>query len=189
MSGWKSTDAQANNEPSYLAHIGMPQGITNTYSNNTVLVTASRVANANVQFGVSTKSSSHTGWVHLQHGTGPLASITVANVSSKVYSNDYLTITGANTGSFMNAPYVAANAQIIVTNGNTITIQINSYGSGFIQDPTVVSSTSGNANNTTLVFTGKAGGRANRVKSEVLVCLSSPSSTNANGAEPWYHGV
>ena len=189
MSGWKSTDAQANNEPSKITHIGMPQGITNTYSNNTVLVTASRIANANTQFGVSTKSTAHTGWVHLQHGSGPLASITVANVVNKIYSNDYLTITGANTGSFVNAPYVAANAQIIVTNGNTITIQINSVGSGFIQDPVVVSSTSGNANNATLIFTGKAGGRANRVKSEVLVALSTPSSANANATEPWYHGV
>jgi len=190
MSGWKNTDAQANNEPSYITHIGMPQPITNNYSNNTVLVDASRLANANVQFGVSSKGTSHTGWVHYQHGTGSLASITVANVTpGLVYSNDYLTIVGANTASFVNTPYVAANAQIIVTGANTITIQINSVGSGFIQDPTVVSSTSGNANNATLVFTGKAGGRANRVKSEVLVALSSPTSTNANGAEPWFHGV
>jgi len=190
MSGWKSTDAQANNEPSYLQHIGMPQGITNTYSNNTVLVTASRVANSNTGFGVSNKQATHTGWVHLNHGTGPLVSIAVSNVNPVLtYSNDFLTIVGSNTTSFINAPLINANAQVIVLGSNNVSVAINSYGGGYIQNPTVTSTGSGNANNTTLIFTSKTGGRSNRVRSEVLVALSSPSSANANSAQPWYSGV
>ena len=70
MSGWKSTDAQANNEPSYITHIGREQSYTNDYSNNTILVTASREANANVTLGVSPYQTAHTGWVHYELGTG-----------------------------------------------------------------------------------------------------------------------
>lgn len=70
MSGWKNTDAQANSKPSYLVHIGRDQTFTNSYSNNTILVTSSRIANANVSFGVTSKSSPHTGWVAMSKGTG-----------------------------------------------------------------------------------------------------------------------
>lgn len=70
MSGWKSTDAQANNEPSYLVHIGREQQFTNDYGNNTILVTATRLANANSTLGVSSKQTAHTGWVNYSVGTG-----------------------------------------------------------------------------------------------------------------------
>lgn len=70
MSGWKNTDAQANNEPSYIVHIGRDQNYTNTYSNNTVLVTATRLANANTTTGVSSKQTAHIGWVNYSVGTG-----------------------------------------------------------------------------------------------------------------------
>lgn len=190
MSGWKNTDAQANNEPSYLQHIGMPQAITNTYSNNTILVTTTRLANSNTTFGVTNKQAPHTGWVHFNHGTGPVVNVDVSNVNSTlVYSNDWLTIVGSNTGSFINAPLVSANAKIVVTGGNTVTLILNSGGSGYINSPVVTSSTSGNANNAFLIFTAKTGGRSNRVKSEVLVALSSPTSANATGAQPWYSGL
>ena len=70
MSGWKNTDANANNEPSFALRIGRDQAYTNTYSNNTVLVTATRLANANTSQGVSSKQTAHTGWVHYETGTG-----------------------------------------------------------------------------------------------------------------------
>ena len=187
MSGWKATDAQANNKPSYIVHVGLGNQTTNNYIQNTILVDAPRMANSNTNFGVSIHQPAHAGWVNMIHGTGPLASITVANVSSKIYSNDYLTIVGANTGSIN--PLVSANAQMVVTGGNNITIIINSIGSGYIINPIVTSSTSNNANNATLIFTGKSGGRSNRIQTEVLVALSAPSSANANGAQPWFTGV
>ena len=70
MSGWKNTDAQANNEPSYLTHIGRDQQYTNNYANNTILVTATRLANANSSQGVSSKQTAHIGWVNYSNGTG-----------------------------------------------------------------------------------------------------------------------
>ena len=70
MSGWKSTDAQANNEPSYITHLGRESQYTSDYSNNTVLVTATRLANANSSQGVSSLQTAHTGWVHYETGTG-----------------------------------------------------------------------------------------------------------------------
>lgn len=102
MSGWKNTDAQANNEPSYISSLGREQSYTTEYSNNTILVTATRLANANSTQGVSSKQTAHTGWVNYNKGTG---------------------------------------------------------------------------------------GRAGRVQSEVLVALSTPTSSNANAALPWFTGV
>ena len=183
MSGWKATDAQANNKPSYITHIGADQTTTTTYDNNVVLVDASREANA------SFVVPAHTGWVHLEKGTGPLATILVANVNPLLtYSSDFFTITGSNVGS--PTPLVSANAQFVVTGGNNITVQINSIGSGYVVDPTIVSANkSGHANNRTLIITATSGGRSNRVQSEVLVALSTPSSANSVGAQPWFAGV
>ena len=188
MSGWKATDAQANNKPSYIVHVGLDNQTTNTYIKNTILVDASRNSNANIAFGVSSKAVPHTGWVNMTHGTGPLATITVANVNPLLtYTNDYFTIVGANTGTIV--PLVSANAQMVVTGGSNITVTINSTGSGYIINPVVTSATSGNANNATLLITAKTSGRSNRVQTEVLVALSSASSANAAGAQPWFAGV
>lgn len=185
MSGWKSTDVNANNEPSYLVHVGRDQNYTNAYSNATVLVTTSRLANANVSIGGSPMNHpAHIGWNHFEIGTGPLASVAVSNVAAKVYTTEYLTITGANTGS--SVPLVAANIQMVVTGSNTISFVINSTGSGFIKAPTI---TAAAANNSTLIFTATAGGRSGRIQAETLVALSTPSSTNANGAQPWFTGI
>lgn len=185
MSGWKSTDANANNEPSYLVHVGRDQNYTNAYGNSTILVTASRVANANVSLGVTlVEHPVHIGWNNFQIGTGSLASVSVSNVNSKVYTTEFLTITGANTGSPV--PIVAANVQMVVTGSNTISFIINSKGSGFTKAPSI---TAAAANNSTLIFTATAGGRSGRIQSETLVALSTPSSTNANGAQPWFTGI
>jgi hypothetical protein len=102
MSGWKSNDSQANNEPSFVLSIGRDQATTNAYSSNTILVTASRLANANSTTGMSSKQTAHVGWVNYKVGTG---------------------------------------------------------------------------------------GRAGRIQSEVLVALSTPSSTNANSARPYFDGI
>jgi hypothetical protein len=70
MSGWKSNDSQANNEPSYISRLGRDAAYTAAYSNNTILVTSTRLANANSTQGVSTRQTAHTGWVHYSKGTG-----------------------------------------------------------------------------------------------------------------------
>ncbi len=179
MAGWKSTDAQANNEPSYIAHIGREQQATTDYSNNTILVTASRVANANSTFGVSTKQVAHTGWVNVNKQLGFIDRIAVANVNpALVYTNTFLTFT-TSTGT-------VANASLVVVGGNNVSVVLNSKGAGIRDIPTV---SAAGANNTTLTFTVTPGGRLGRVQSEVLVALSSPSSVNANGALPPFTGV
>jgi hypothetical protein len=75
---------------------------------------------------------------------------------------------------------------MVVTGSNTISFVINSAGSGFTKAPTI---TAAAANNSTLIFTATAGGRSGRVQSECLVALSTPSSANVNGAQPWFTGI
>jgi hypothetical protein len=71
MSGWKNTDALANNEPKYIASIGREAGYTSDYSNNTILVTSSRLSsNANTAFGMKNNQTAHQGWVNYTVGTG-----------------------------------------------------------------------------------------------------------------------
>lgn len=71
MSGWKNTDAQANNEPKYISSLGREQSFTSDYSNNTILVTSSRISqNANTSFGVKNGQTAHQGWVNYSVGTG-----------------------------------------------------------------------------------------------------------------------
>ena len=95
MSGWKSTDAQANNEPSYLTHIGRSAQDTSDYSNNTILVTATRMANANSTQGVSSLQTPHTGWVHYEKGTGGRAGRVQAEVLVALSTPSSANATGA----------------------------------------------------------------------------------------------
>jgi hypothetical protein len=96
MSGWKNTDAQANNEPSFITHIGRDQAYTNDYSNNTILVTATREANANVAYGVSSKQTAHTGWVHYEKGTGGRAGRIQSEVLVALSSPTSANVNGAS---------------------------------------------------------------------------------------------
>lgn len=169
MSQWGNKDL-ANNIPSYL-NSNHP-GNTNVY-----LVSAGRLANAS--FGNSTNHAvAHQGWVKITKGTGYISSIAASNVSSKVYSNVFLTISGANT--------TQANARLVVNGTNTVSVVVNNPGAGYTTAPTI---TATGANNTTLVFTATMGGRANRVQAETLVVLSNTAVSNANSGLPYFTGV
>lgn len=169
MSQWGNKD-YANNVPKYL-NTNHP-GNTNVY-----LVNSSRLANAS--FGNSVNHAvAHQGWVKINQGTGPVTSIAVSNVASRVYSNGFLSISGANT--------TPANASLFVLGSNNISIVINNPGAGYSSAPTV---TATGANNSTLVFTTTVGGRAGRVQAETLVALSAPTITNANSGLPYFTGV
>lgn len=183
MSEWKTTDAYANNKPYYINAIGQEANTTNTYIADTILVTATRLANANTTTGVSSKQAGHTGWVNLAPQKGFIQNISVSNVNSLlVYTNTYLTIT-PSTGTNSNT---AANASLVVVGGNNVSVVLNNTGASLIGVPTV---TATGSNNTTLNFTVTSGGRLGRITSEVLVALSTPSSANATGAIPFYDGV
>lgn len=172
MSQWGNKD-YANNIPKYL-NTNHP-GNTNVY-----LVNSSRLANVVYPAGVGENVGIHTGWVKVFQGTGFIKSIAVSNVSpTRVYTNTFLTIVGANTS--------PANAQLLVTGaaGNNLTIILNTGGAGFNTAPTI---TAAGANNNTLVFSVTPGGRMGRVQYETMVAMSTPSVTDANSGLPYFTG-
>lgn len=177
MSGWKNTDAQANNYPHYLD--------TNHPGNTDIyLVNASRMANATFGTGGANGETplAHQGWVKINQGKGFVGALAVSNVVPTLrYTSGFLTF--ANGGAS-----TAANAQIVVTGtgANNVTIVINNAGIGYNTAPTVTAS---GANNTGLVFTVTPGGRMGRVSAETLVALSTPTVTNANSGLPYFTGL
>ena len=77
MAQWKGNDNSglANNKPAWLTfgNQGIPKPRANVYLANTVLVTASRKANANtsaITTAYGKNGISHTGWVTITKGTG-----------------------------------------------------------------------------------------------------------------------
>jgi hypothetical protein len=169
MSEWGKIDF-ANNEPKYLQ--------TNHPGNTDVyLVNASRLANATFGDG---EAVAHQGWVKITQGSGFVKGVEVANVSSTLtYANAYLTFTGTNT--------TAANGQLVVLNGNQVSVAMNVVGAGYESAPTVSAGSS--ANNGGLVLTVVPGGRMGRVQSETLVTLSEPTVNDANSGLPYFTGV
>lgn len=167
MSEWGNKDF-ANNEPQYL-QTNHP-GNTNVY-----LVNANRLANASFGGG---KAVAHQGWVKINQGTGFVSDISVSNVSSLIYTNTFLTIAGSNT--------TPANAKIVVTDGNTISVVVNVNGEGYADIPTVTAS---GTNNSTLIFTVTPGGRMGRIQPETLVALSDPIVSDANSGGVYFPGA
>ena len=167
MSEWGNKDF-ANNEPQYL-QTNHP-GNTNVY-----LVNANRLANASFGDG---EAVAHQGWVKINQGTGFVSDISVSNVSSKIYTNTFLTIAGSNT--------TPANAKIVVTGGNTISVVVNVQGEGYADIPTVTAS---GTNNSTLIFSVTPGGRMGRIQAETLVTLSDPNVTDANSGGVYFPGA
>jgi hypothetical protein len=168
MSEWGKKDF-ANNEPQYL-QTNHP-GNTNVY-----LVNASRLANASFGGG---KAVAHQGWVKVNQGTGFVTNITVSNVNTNlVYTNTFLTIAGSNT--------TPANAKIVVTGGNNVSVVVNVNGKGYGSVPTV---TATGTNNSTLIFSVTPGGRMGRVQAETLVVLSDPNVTDANSGGVYFPGA
>lgn len=171
MSQWGNKD-YANNVPKYL-NTGAPGAYIS--NSNVYLVDSKRIANAT--FG-SGKAVAHQGWVKVTQGTGYVAGLTVSNVNTALtYANSYLAFTGTGTS--------AANAQMVVHGGNNITIVLHSAGAGYNTAPTVAASNT--ANNASLVFTVRPGGRMGRVQAETLVALSDPTLTSpATSGLPYF---
>lgn len=169
MSEWGTKDF-ANNEPQFL-QTNHP-GNTNVY-----LVSTSRLANATFGEG---EAVAHQGWVKINQGTGFVAGLAVSNANSSLtYANAYLSFAGANT--------TPANGQVVVLNGNNVSVVVNVNGEGYADIPTVSAGSS--ANNAGLVFTVTPGGRMGRVQSETLVTLSETNVADANSGLPYFTGV
>jgi hypothetical protein len=120
--------------------------------------------------------SQHAGWVSQKIGTGPVATIAIANGGQGYNAAGFLTISGGGDGT-INVSYTIANSlnsmQSYSSNArqNTIaTITINNSGAGFNVAPTVIA---GGSNIAPASFTVALGGRAGRVQYETLVAMGS----------------
>jgi hypothetical protein len=116
------------------------------------------------------RKAAHTGWVRVQRGTGPVASITISAGGTGYSNADTVKVSGG-------AVNAAAN---VVTNGTGIiqTVTLSTGGSGFVNTSTAtLAITTSGGSGATLVPV--LGGRANRVSTEVLITQSGMSANNS----------
>lgn len=164
MSLYGALDA-SNNKPQWLT-----EAPPNLYSNTkTYGVSTTELANTQGKGAWVT----HSGWVHVKQGTGPIQTVIITNPGSGINANGFLTVTttsgvGANVAYFVSSN---ANSQL-----NVITSVVVAGGSGFNSAPTL--SFTG-ANTVTPTFTVVMGGRTGRLDMETLVAQSSMNSDNA----------
>lgn len=114
----------------------------------------------------------HAGWVRVESGTGPVVSINVTAAGSGYANNETLVFTGGNgTGA---SAKINTNAS-----GNVTSVTVVAGGSGYNTAPTVAANTVGGTGAT---FAVVLGGRAGRVKTEVLVAGGSMTGDADGGA-------
>ena len=204
MSLWGNIDA-SNSAPiesgltGYVSDTSLANSqIAGIFGNTTIGFTRSNVVSG--VFGVDvveilndsveTHHGAHAGWVHRQHGTGPIASIT-ANAGA-VAVNSFITFAGGSVGAAAGMTgNTAANVRVWVNaTGQIVGINLNSGGS-YANTPVISGAATGVANVytgltyaentapistssfTNAVFTITMGGRANRVNQETLVAMGS----------------
>jgi hypothetical protein len=153
---------------------------TNTYYGNVMGVSATE---EQTTLGL-TQHPTHAGWVSVKYGTGPVTSITATN-GSGINAAGYLLLTDLSaqpkSGANVNASFTIANSQNTLqsysTNSawNTIsTITVTNGGDGWSNASLIRVVTNGS--NTSLpTFTVTLGGRAGRIKTEVLVAMGTIS--------------
>lgn len=182
MSLWGNLDGiTGNNKPVYA-------NTTYRISNSTINGSAANTAKYyGAVYGVSATEAAntlvdggkvaHAGWVSQKIGTGPVATITIANGGQGYNAAGFLTISGGGGDGTINVSYTIANSlnsmQSYSSNArqNTIaSITINSPGAGFNAAPTVIA---GGSNIAPASFTVTLGGRAGRVQYETLVAMGS----------------
>lgn len=114
----------------------------------------------------------HAGWVRVEAGTGPVVGVTITAAGSGYANGESLVFTGGNgTGAVAT---INTNAQ-----GNVTSVSISAGGSGYTTAPTIAANT---AAGTGATFTAVLGGRAGRVKTEVLVAGGSMTGDADGGA-------
>lgn len=182
MSLWGNLDGiTGNNKPVYAnttyrisnSTINGSKANTAKYYGAVYGVSATEAANTLVDGG----KVAHAGWVSQKIGTGPVATITIANGGQGYNAAGFLTISGGGGDGTINVSYTIANSlnsmQSYSSNArqNTIaTITINNAGAGFNVAPTV---SADDSNIVPASFTVALGGRAGRVQYETLVAMGS----------------
>jgi hypothetical protein len=140
---WGKTD-QANNKPQIL-----------TIANTSVFgVDATEAA---LKVGVA-----HPGWVKVTYGTGPVASLAVANGGTGYANGEALIFTGDGSDA---AGTIGTNGSGVITS-----VTLSAGGTGYTTAPVVTVNT---AAGTDAAFTVTMGGRSGRVHYETLVALKS----------------
>ena len=166
MTLWNNNDsANANTKPQAWSNDSIQtQATVYGVSVTEIANTASRAAAA----------VSHSGWVRVYLGTGPIKSIAITNPGQGINANGFLTITGGNGDGSANAAYiVSSNANSTL---NVITsIILNNGGAMFNTMPTI---TITGANTVAPTFAATMGGRFGRVKEETLVAMGSLTGEN-----------
>jgi hypothetical protein len=153
---------------------------TKTYYGNVMGVSATEQQNT---LGLK-QHPAHSGWVSIKYGTGPVLSISSVS-GAGINAAGYLLLTDTSvqpgSGANVNASFTIANSQNTLqtysTNSawNTIsTITVTNGGDGWSNASLIRVVTNGS--NTSLpTFTVTLGGRAGRIKTEVLVAMTSIS--------------
>ena len=188
MSLWGNLDNATGNQKPVFANT------SNAYSNSTINGTA---ANNNTYYGmvmgISTgemansaskpQKTTHSGWVSVKYGTGPVSSIAITDGGAGINANGYLLLTdnsalGSGNGAF-NASFTIANSQNTLQNYSTnsawnaiSTITISNGGSGWSNASAINVRTNG-TNTRWPNLSVTLGGRAGRIKTEVLVAMGS----------------
>lgn len=169
MSLWKSTDL-ATSAPKFdtFSGLGVSANGQELFANTDVNLYKANVALTSNGLTAVEKTSvsgpAHAGWVNEKRGTGPIASIAIANNGTGYSGNGFLTITGGGTGN------TSANVSYVVSGGLIVSVALVSGGVNYKTTPTV---------NAVAAFTVQAqfvvtmGGRANRVQYETIAAIGS----------------
>jgi hypothetical protein len=196
MSLWGNLDGiTGNNKPKYantsyrISNSTINGSAANTakYYGAVYGVSATEAANTLVDGG----KTAHAGWVSQKIGTGPVATISIANGGQGYNAAGFLTISGGGDGT-INVSYTIANSlnsmQSYSSNArqNTIaSITINNPGAAFNVAPTVIA---GGSNIAPASFTVALGGRAGRVQYETLVAMGSMTGDDT-GDDKYFPGT
>jgi hypothetical protein len=116
--------------------------------------------------GENLTRAAHAGWNIVKTGTGPVATISVANTGSgfNASQNGFVTFTGYGSG---------ANAQWFANaTGHINVVNLLVPGQNYNVAPTGIA-VNANANGTNATFTTTVGGRAGRVQVETIVAMGS----------------
>jgi hypothetical protein len=158
---WGNKD-QANNAPKYK--------ILSTSPNTGIDLFGTQIVgldDGEIQTG---HKADHAGWVRVQRGTGPVASITITAGGSGYSNADTVKVSGGTTNA----------AATLTTNstGGIATVTLTNGGAGFTNTSgSTLAITTANGTGANLAFT--LGGRANRVQTEVLVTQTAMSANNS----------
>ena len=142
------------------------------------------------------QNPTHSGWVSLKIGTGPIASISVSG-GAGINANGFLIITDTSVhgqGTGANVSFVIANSLNTIQNSSSnstlntiVSLTVVNGGSGYSNASAITVRTNG-SNTVQPTFTVTLGGRAGRIQTETLVAMGTISGDDPRD-NVYYSGV